>query len=80
MGATCTLSCHPEDDHHDVHHHPAVADGDHPYQGHLKEVQGQCGGEVQVQYKQPYTGDAVTVMLVYSFSERKKNHLLTTIR
>ena len=44
LGATCTLSYHPEDDHHDVHHHPAVADGDRPNQAHLQEVQGQCGG------------------------------------
>ena len=43
MGATCTLSYHPEDDHHGVHHHPAVANGDHPYQAQLQEVQGQCG-------------------------------------
>ena len=44
MGATCALSCHPEDDHHDVHHHPTLAEGDHPNQAHLQEVQGHCGG------------------------------------
>jgi hypothetical protein len=44
MGATCTFSCHPEDNHHDVHHHPALAGGDHPNQAHLQEVQEQCGG------------------------------------
>ena len=45
LGATCSFSCHPEYDHQDVHHIPASADGDHPNQGPLKEVKGQCGGE-----------------------------------
>ena len=45
LGAACTLPCHPEDDHHYVYHQPAAADG---------EVQGQLGGQIQVNYKQPY--------------------------
>ena len=55
--------------HHDVHHHPAIADGEHHNQAHLQEVQGQWwGGGVQVQCMQPFTGDADTVIVVYSFS------------
>ena len=61
LGATCTLSCHPEDDHQDVHHHPASAHGDHPNQGHLQEVQGQRGGSSQLQATIQCTGGAVTV-------------------
>ena len=45
LGAACILSCHPEDDHHVVHLHPAAADRDHPNQGHLPEVHGQLGGK-----------------------------------
>ena len=62
LGAACTFSCHPEDDHHDVHHQPAAADGDHPNQGHLQEVQGQLGGKISIQVKATIcTGGAVTV-------------------
>ena len=62
LGAACTLSCHPVDDHHDVHHHPAAADGDHPNQGHLQEVQGQLGGKSSSQVQATIcTGGAVTV-------------------
>ena len=39
LGAAYTISCHPEDDHHCVHHHPAAADGDHSNQGHQQEVE-----------------------------------------
>ena len=51
LGAALILSCHPENDHHDVHHHPAAANGDHPNQGHLQEVQRQIGGKNSVQVK-----------------------------
>ena len=62
LGATCTLSCHPEDDHHDVHHHPAAADWDHPNQGHLQEVQEQHGGKSSSQVQETIcTGGAITV-------------------
>ena len=54
LGAAYTLSCHPEDGHYEIHHPPAAAEGDHPNQGHLQEVQGQLGGKVYVKYKQPY--------------------------
>ena len=77
VGSTCALSCHPEDDHRYAHHHPVVADGDQPNQAHLQEVQGQCrgeGGEVKSSASNQYTGDAVTVLLVYSFSERKTTY------
>ena len=46
LGATCSFSCHPENYHQDIHHHPASADVDHPNQGPLQEMQGKfvCGG------------------------------------
>ena len=63
MRVACTLSCHPEDDHHDVHRHPAAADGDHPNQGHLQEVQGQLGGESSSQVQATICiGGAVTLL------------------
>ena len=43
LGAACTPSCHPENDHHDVHLHPAEPDRDHPKLIPLQEVQGQFG-------------------------------------
>ena len=62
LGATCTLSCHPEDDQKDFHHHPASADGDHPNQGHLQEVQGQQGGGSSSQLQATIcTSGAITV-------------------
>ena len=50
-------SKHPEYDHHDDHHHPAVANGDHLNQGHLQKVQRLLEEKVQVKYKQPYVLD-----------------------
>ena len=79
MGETCSPSCHPEDNHHDVHHHPAVANGDHSNQAQLQEVQGQWGGGVQVQCKQPFTGDAVTVMLVSVKEKPSTDHYKITV-
>ena len=37
--------CHQEDNHHNVDHDPAEADGDHRKQGHQQEEHGQPGGE-----------------------------------
>ena len=97
LGEACTLSCHPEDNHHDVDHDLAAADGDHPNQGHKQEIQGQLGGEKfkSITHKHMYwwcshcasktyiyqNTELETlnlsfgrfVMLVYSFSERKKS-------
>ena len=61
LGAACVLSCHSEDDHHDVHHHPAAADGDHPNQVHLQEGQGLLGGKSSSQVQATIYGGAVTV-------------------
>ena len=38
-----------EDEYHDTHNHPAAADGDHPNQGHMQEVQGQLVGKSSTQ-------------------------------
>ena len=53
LGVDCTLSCHPEDDHYDVHHHSAATDGDLPNQGHLQEVQGKLGNHMFRPAKSP---------------------------
>ena len=62
MGRTCSFSCHLEVDRQDIPHHPASADGDHPNQGPLQEVQGQCGGWSSSELQATIcTGGAVTV-------------------
>ena len=44
LGATCSFFFHPEDDHQDVHHHPASAVGDHPTKGPCKKCKDSVGG------------------------------------
>ena len=64
MGAACTLSCHQEDNHHDVDHDPAEADGDHPNQGHQQEEKDNLEGKSSSQVPETIcTGGAVTVHL-----------------
>ena len=62
MGATCSFSCHPEDDHQDVHHNPASTDGDHPNQRALpRSARTVWGGRTSQLQATICTGGAVTV-------------------
>ena len=64
LAVACTLFCHPEDDHHDVHYHPVVADGDHPNQGNLQEVQGQLGRKSSSQVQATHCATKQPVVLI----------------
>ena len=52
QGAPITLFCHPEDDHPDIHHHPAADDG---------QLEGKSSSQVQATI---FTGGPVTEYFV----------------